>query len=174
MEVNSVDGKKMTIDTSKPVLTKSQSELVAFLFEANRSAITAQLTAWIAASPRYASFVEKYKDKIRKKLRVTQEAGAAVDLLYELQIPYWLLQEQRFEVAYEPYPAGKTRGPDYSVLFRTNFTFNIEVTHMRGLHRTLAASAAGDALIDLRLVDVLCSKLRQMPRQYGKPAVRCV
>jgi hypothetical protein len=163
MEVNSEDGTKMTIDTSKTVLTKSQSELVAFLFEGHRSVITAPLTAWIAASPRYAAFVEKYKDKIRKKLRVTQEAGTAADLLYELQIPYWLLQEQRFEVAYEPYSAGKTRGPDYSVAFRTRFTFNIEVTHMRGLHRTLAASPDGEAVIDLRLVDVLCSKLRQMP-----------
>lgn len=152
----------MTVDRSKPVLTKSQSELVDFLFEAHPSPIAAPLSAWIATSPRYASFIEKYKDKIRKKLRVTREAGAVIDLLYELQIPYWLLQEQRFELAYEPYSAGKTRGPDYSVTFRTNFTFNIEVTHIRGLHRTRVASPVGEAVIDFRLVDVLCNKLRQM------------
>ena len=152
----------MSADGSKPGLTKSQSELLAFLFEAQHGEIRAALTAWIAASTRYASFVERYKDKIRKKLRVTRQAGAVIDLLYELQIPYWLLREQRFEVAYEPYMAGKTRGPDYSVTFRTNFTFNIEVTHVRGLNRALAASPAGETSIDLRLVDVLCSKLRQM------------
>ena len=152
----------MSSDGSKPRLTKSQSELLAFLFEAQDSEIRTTLTGWIAASTRYAAFVEKYKDKIRKKLRVTREAGALIDLLYELQISYWLLRERRFEVAYEPYMAGKTRGPDYSVTFRTNFTFNIEVTHVRGLNRTLASSPTGDASIDLRLVDVLCSKLRQM------------
>lgn len=152
----------MTSESSKPVLTKSQSELVAYLFEGRHSAIAAPLTAWIVASPRYASFVEKYKDKIRKKLRATREASAAADLLYELQIPYWLLQEQRFEVAYEPYLAGKRRGPDYSVTFRANFTFNVEVTHVRNPHRSPAASPAGEAVIDFRLVDVLCSKLRQM------------
>ena len=152
----------MTSDSSKPVLTKSQSELIAFLFESHSSDITAPLTSWIAASPRYASFVEKYKDKIRKKLRVTRETGAAADLLYELQIPYWLLNDQRFEVAYEPYSAGKTRGPDYSVTFRTNFTFNIEVTHMRGLQQTPADPPVGEVVINYRLVDVLCSKLRQL------------
>jgi hypothetical protein len=79
-----------------------------------------------------------------------------------LQIPYWLLQEKRFEVAYEPYASDKTRGPDYSVTFRTNFAFNLEVTHVRGLNRPPPASLAGKTAIDFRLVDVLCSKLRQM------------
>jgi hypothetical protein len=156
-----VDSTHVTPDSPKSVLTKSQGELVAYLFDAQRSALTAPLTAWIAASPRYAAFVEKYKAKIRKKLRVTREAGAADDLLYELQIPYWLLQDPRFEVAYEAYSAGQTRGPDYSVTFRTNFTFNIEVTHTRGLQRTPAAPAGG-AVIDYRLIDVLCGKLPQM------------
>lgn len=148
----------MTTDHSKPALTKTQSALVAFLFEGRPSLLAAPLTGWIAASPRYAAFVEQYKDKIRKKLRVTHGAGPAADLLYELQISYWLLQERRFEPAYEPYLAGKTRGPDYSVTFRTNFTFNIEVTHLR----LPAAATAGEAGIDFRLVDVLCDKLRQM------------
>ncbi len=113
-------------------LTKSQSELIAFLVEGRQSHLTTSLAMWIAASERYASFVEKYKDKIRKKLRITYGTDAAADLLYELQIPFLLLQENRFDVAYEPYAAGKRRGPDYAVTFRSNFNFNIEVTHMRG------------------------------------------
>jgi hypothetical protein len=143
-------------------LSKSQSELVAFLFEERSSDIAAPLTRWIATSPRYTSFVEKYKDKIRKKLRITRATSAAADLYYELQIPFWLLQEERFDVAYEPYAAGKTRGPDYAVSYRTNFTFNIEVTHMRGVHLSPELSPAGKTVINTRLVDVVCNKLGQM------------
>ena len=146
---------------SQPVLTKSQRELVAFLFGSQRSTISARLTQWIFVSPRYAAFVNRYRDKIRKKVRVTRQSGAAADLLYELQVPYWLLQEKRFEVAYEPYLAAKKRGPDYSVTFRTNFTFNIEITHVRG-RKPSASASTEDTGIDLRLVDVLCGKLRQM------------
>jgi hypothetical protein len=148
----------MSAGSPNPVLTRAQSELVAFLFGTEAHDIRPALTTWIVTSPRYAAFVAQYKDKIRKKLRVTREAGAAADLLYELQIPYWLLAEARFEVAYEPYSAGKTRGPDYSVTFRTNFTFNLEVTHLHSLERT--ATEAGT--VHFRLVDVLCSKLSQM------------
>jgi hypothetical protein len=93
--------------TLTPGLTKSQSELIAFLVESRRNAITAQLRRWITTSPRYAAFAEKYKDKIRKKLRLAHDEGAVTALIYELQIPYWLLQERRFEVVYEPYTAGK-------------------------------------------------------------------
>jgi hypothetical protein len=152
----------MTPDSSTPVLTKAQHELIDYLFDGQRSPLTSPLTTWIAVSPPYAAFAEKYKDKIRKKLRVTREARAASDLLCELQIPFWLSGDPRFEVAYEPYSAAKTRGPDYSVTFRTNFAFNIEVTHLHGLHPFPAAAPAGEAGIDFHLVDVLCTKLRQM------------
>jgi hypothetical protein len=150
----------MTPGESRPVLTKTQSELIAFLFEGQPNLITAPLTRWVAISPRYTVFVEKYKDKIRKKIRVTREKEAIEDLFYELQIPFLLLQERRFDLAYEPYLSGKTRGPDFSVTFRTNFAFNIEVTRVRGLRKAL--SAPTEAAIDFRLIDVLCGKLRQM------------
>lgn len=150
------------VDTSSPGLTKSQRELIAFLSEGHTSPAADRVNRWIACSPRYAAFVEQYKHKIRKKLRVTREPEAAADLLYELQLPYWLLQEPRFEVAYEPYSAGKIRGPDYAVTFRTNYTFNIEVTHTRGLQQTPAAEPGGEVLLDFRLVNVLCNKIRQL------------
>lgn len=145
----------------KPVLTKSQSELIDFLLDAQPNTIRSPLTEWIAAAPRYAEFVEKYKDKIRKKLRITREPGAAADLFYELQIPYWLLQEKRFEVAYEPYFARKTRSPDFSVTYRTHFTFNIEVTHIHSLPRNPDPTADPNK-INQRLVDAICRKLRQL------------
>jgi len=139
-------------------LRKSQSELLAYLFDAHHSAFSAQVTHWIVNSPRFASFATEFKDKIRKKIRVTRGSTAETDLLYELQIANWLLQEKRFELAYEPFASGKTRGPDFSVTLRSNFTFNIEVTHVR----KLTTSQVGETLLDLRLIDVICGKLRQM------------
>jgi hypothetical protein len=152
---------RKTSGDSKSSLTKSQSELIAYLFDAQPNPILVPLRSWVASSPRYAKFVEKYKDKIRKKIRVTREKDALADLLHELQIPYWLLQEKRFEVAYESYAVEKTRSPDFSVTFRSNFIFNIEVTHLRGLQGASAPIKREDNPIDYRLVDVLCNKLRQ-------------
>ena len=147
---------------TKPGLTKTQSELLAYLLGSQPHTLSASLAAWVSAFPRYAAFVEAYKDKIRKKIRVTRERKAVADLSIELQVPYWLLQEKRFEVAYEPYSAGKTRGPDYAVTFRSNFTFNIEITQIRGLHLVPVAARGNETAIDFRLVDVLCGKLRQL------------
>jgi hypothetical protein len=141
--------------------TKAQSELIAFLFETKGSHTAARMSEWIAESGRYAAFVAKNKDKIRKKLRVTSDKDAAADLLHELQVPYWLLQDKRFEVAYEPYMSGKGRGPDYAVTFRSSFTFNMEITHVRGLARSAAPVSNGPTVF-FRLIDVLCGKLAQM------------
>lgn len=136
-------------------LTKAQSELVAFLFASGRNRITGPMSEWIHKSPRYAAFVAKYKDKIRKKLRNTKEREVIADLLVELRVPYLLLQNKRFEVTYEPYAAG-SRGPDLAVTFRGNLVFNMEVTHARALGASDAASG-----IDPRLIDIICGKLSQ-------------
>lgn len=141
-----------------PSLTKAQSELVAYLFENRSSRLSARVTEWIGSSPRYARFAEKFKDKIRKKLRVSRDPAADADLLCELLVPFRLLKDPRFEISYEPYASEKTRAPDFSVAFRSNFTFNVEVTHLR----KFAATQLGETLLDLRLVDTLCIKLRQL------------
>lgn len=141
-----------------PTLNKAQRELLAFIFDSQPHALTSSLSEWVAGSTRYAAFLDRYKDKIRKKLRVTRDKEALADLLFELQIPHWLLQNKRFELEYEPYASAKTRGPDYAFTFRANFVFNIEATHVRGLQDPVA----GEAAIDQRLIDVLCGKLGQM------------
>jgi hypothetical protein len=136
-------------------LSKAQRELISYLFDSQTSALSAPLSQWVAASARYAAFLDEYKDKIRKKVRVTRDGHALADLLHELQVPYWLLQDRRFDMTYEAYASGKVRGPDFTATFRGNFIFNVEATHVREL------PAAG-AELDLRLADVLCNKLPQM------------
>jgi hypothetical protein len=140
-----------------PQLNKSQRETLAFIFDAQPHHLTGSLSAWAADSARYAEFLASYRDKIRKKLRVTKDHEAIEDLGLELQIPRWFLRDRRFTLVYEPYAAGKTRGADYAITFRTNFSFNLESTNVRGLN-----SAAKPGEIDQRLIEVITSKLGQM------------
>lgn len=117
------------------------------------------------ASPRFTAFVETYRDKIRKKVRTTREPESALDLRGELEVAYRLLGDRRLAVTYEPYASEKKRGPDFSVTYRANLVFNIEVARIRG-------EADGEGVVDLprletRLLRTLFYKLGQM--QPGMP-----
>jgi hypothetical protein len=83
------------------------------------------------ASSRFTAFVETYRDKIRKKIRVTREPESALDLRGELEVARRLLDDRRLAVAYEPYTSAKRRGPDFAVTYRANQIFNIEVARLR-------------------------------------------
>lgn len=106
---------------------------------------------WCASSPRFTTFAEAHRDKIRKKIRTSQGVEGLRDLHLELDIAYRLLREQRLAVTYERFAAEKVRGPDFTVSYTTRYTFNVEVRRLR--------SAPGLA----RWSDVLCDKLRQLP-----------
>ena len=120
---------------------------------------------WMEASPRFTTFVETYRDKIRKKIRVTRDPESTLDLHAELEVAYSLLNDRRLAVAYEPYASVKKRGPDFSVTYRANLIFNIEVARMR-------PEDSGADGIDLprkeeRILRILLYKLGQM--QPGMP-----
>ena len=140
-------------------MTKS-ADLIAYLFNGQPHPLSGVLTTWLDTSPRYVAFVETYRDKIRKKLRVTRDAEGQLDVLGELELPYHLLTDRRLEVVYEPYASLKRRGPDFAVTYRTNLTFNIELSRIH-LEET------GDEAADLarkqeRILRLLLDKLGQM------------
>jgi hypothetical protein len=142
-----------------------QSDLITFLFEGKPHLLSNALMQWMEASPRFTIFVETYRDKIRKKIRVTREPESILDLHVELEVASSLLNDRRLVVAYEPYASVKKRGPDFSVTYRANLVFNIEVAHMRPED----SSADG---VDLprkeeRILRILLYKLGQM--QPGMP-----
>jgi hypothetical protein len=144
-------------------------QLLGYLFDNKPHILAAPMSRWIGSSPRFKAFATTYRDKIRKKIRVTQSSAGSKDLAVELETAYWLLQEQRFALAYEPYSSQKTRGPDFAVTFKS-ITFNVEVTRIgaREIEGTWPApeearaawpesqQAAG------RLMDTVCDKLSQM------------
>src|SRR5579859_6787719 len=77
-----------------------------------------RLVGLMAASPRFRAFVEEHQDKIGKKVRAARDADGVRDLALELEVAYRLLSERRFALRYEAYAAGKTRGPDFTVIYK--------------------------------------------------------
>jgi len=132
------------------------------------------MSGWIDSAPRFKAFATTYRDKIRKKIRVTQSSAGTKDLEVELAAAYWLLQEPHFSVAYEPYSSDKTRGPDFAVTFKST-TFNVEVTRIGAREGARPLTATDDAPVESvttpwldpqqvggRLADTVCDKLGQM------------
>jgi len=122
--------------------------------------LSGALLQWMDASARFTTFVETYRDKIRKKIRLTNEPESALDLRSELEVAYCLLNDRRLTVAYEPYASAKRRGPDFAVTYRANLVFNIEVARIR-------VEENGTGEIDLprkeeRILRILLDKLGQM------------
>ncbi|MGB8984164.1 MAG: hypothetical protein WCC12_20020, partial [Anaerolineales bacterium] len=107
------------------------ADLTAYLFEGQPHPLSAELARWMDASPRFTLFVETYRDKIRKKVRLARDPETVLDLRGELEVARCLLADRRLEVAYEPYASAKRRGPDFAVTYRTNTVFNVEVARMR-------------------------------------------
>ena len=112
--------------------------------------LAGELGAWLAASPRFRAFADAHRDKIRKKLRGATDAAARRDVRAELRGAYELLADRRIELAFEAYGSGKP-GPDFTVTFRGERIFNIEVTRLR---RAPDAAGFGRAIL---------AKLRQLP-----------
>jgi hypothetical protein len=142
-------------------------ETLRYLFDNIPHILLPAMSGWMNESPRFASFVETYRDKIRKKIRGIHHSDGFQDLQAELETAYLLLREQRFTLAYEPYGRGTMRGPDFAVTFKTRITFNIEVTRMRVSVQAVDQKQAEQTRLDPqyeanRLADIVCSKLGQM------------
>jgi hypothetical protein len=133
-------------------------ELLTYLFDGQPHFLAQPMREWLTSSRRFTAFVGSFRDKIRKKLRVTQGQENLYDLRLELETAYLLLQERTLNIVYEPEHAGPGRSPDFAVTYTTSLTFMVEVTRLRSV-------ASIDNAIKLegeRLADAICSKLRQL------------
>jgi hypothetical protein len=137
-----------------------QEDLTTYIFTGRPHFLSKSLTLWMEDSSRFTAFVETYRDKIRKKIRVTSDMESFLDLRSELYVAYRLLNDRRLVVAYEPYASAKRRGPDFSVSYRVNLVFNVEVARMR------AEQNSGNGLelprYEERILRILLDKLGQM------------
>jgi len=124
--------------------------LALYLFDGVTDPLAGEVAGWLAGSNRFRAFVETNRDKIRKKLRGAADMEARRDVRAELRVAHLLLADRRIELAFEAYGSTK-RGPDFTVTFRGERSFNLEVTRPRR-----ASDAAG-------LGGPLLAKIRQLP-----------
>jgi hypothetical protein len=142
-----------------------QADLNAYLFERQPHLLSGELMQWMEASSRFTAFVETYRDKIRKKIRLTREPESALDLRGELEVAYCLLNDRRLAVAYEPYASTGRRSPDFAVTYRANLVFNIEVARIRVEESGVGGVAVDNANLprkEERILRILLYKLGQM------------
>lgn len=117
---------------------------------AHTDPLAAEITQWLADSARFRAFADAHRDKIRKKLRTASDVQGRRDVRAELRAAHLLLADRRIELAFEAYGSGKA-GPDFTVTFRGERSFNMEVTRLR---RAPGKATLGGPLLP---------KLRQLP-----------
>jgi hypothetical protein len=146
------------------IVTK-QEDLTAYLFDGELSnpfdgRLSRDMLRWMNESSRFTTFVETYRDKIRKKIRVTRDLESLFDIKSELTVAFALLNDRHLSITYEPFASERRRGPDFTVTYRSNVIFNIEVARLR-LENTPVnepvLARKGD-----RIVRILLDKLSQM------------
>jgi hypothetical protein len=139
---------------------KKQADLIAYMFEGQPHLLSSTLVQWMAASTHFTAFVDIYRDKIRKKIRLARTPESILDLRGELEVAYCLLADRRLAVQYEPYASEKRRGPDFAVTYRANLVFNIEVARIRAGRDEV--SGVDLPRVEERLLRILLDKLGQM------------
>jgi hypothetical protein len=137
------------------------ADLSGYVFDGGPHLLSGALLEWMESSSRFTSFIETYRDKIRKKIRLAREPENALDLRGELEAAYHLLSDRRLEVAYEPYASKGGRSPDFAVTYRANLGFNLEVARLRGEGSGVLPR------VEERFLRILLDKLEQM--QPGMP-----
>jgi hypothetical protein len=124
--------------------------LAAELFDGlSADGMDAEVVEWMAGTRRFRDFVERHRDKIRKKLRGAADTEARRDVRAELRVAQVLLTDRRIELRYEADGPAKG-GPDFGVIFRGHPAFNLEVTRLRSDARSAVAHH-------------VLAKLRQLP-----------
>ena len=133
-------------------------ELLSYLFDGQSHLLVQPMERWLGSSRRFSTFVSTFQDKIRKKLRTTQDQKSLLDLQLELETAYLLLQERSLSVAYEPELSKRLRSPDFAVTFTTSLTFMLEVTRVQ---------ADSKNTMNLQLANTIHSKLGQLLPQHS-------
>jgi hypothetical protein len=144
-------------------------ELHNYLFDGQPHLLAESMETWLASSRRFAAFVSASHNKIRKKIRTTQDQETLSDLRFELETAYLLLRERTLNLVYEPQHCGQPRCPDFAVTFTTSLTFMVEVTRIRTLQTRISPQPESDpnavAIEELfadTIADTLCDKLTQL------------
>jgi len=147
-------------------------ELLNYLFDGQPHILSEPMEMWLKASRRFTAFASSFRDKIRKKIRVTQDTETLQDLRVELETAYLLLQERSLSLIYEPEQSKQVRSPDFAVTYTTSLTFMVEVTRLRAVQKeSILDSKENISPESERLADAICSKMGQLLPQRSNVLV---
>jgi hypothetical protein len=149
-------------------------ELHNYLFDGQPHPLALTMESWLTSSRRFAAFVNSSHNKIRKKIRTTQDQETLSDLRFELETAYLLLQVRQLSLIYEPPHCGQPRCPDFAVTFTTSLTFMVEVTRIRTIQTRISAQAetepeavSMEEQLSDTIADTVCDKLGQLLPQHS-------
>jgi hypothetical protein len=106
--------------------------LIDYILNNSHLTRTSSLKTWVKESDHFKSFVEQYKEKIRKKIREAQSGEVLTKVIAELFVAYCLLSDSRFSIEYEPFSSEEGSSPDFKVFFDSGkmVEFIVEVTRI--------------------------------------------
>jgi hypothetical protein len=144
-------------------------ELLIYLLDRKSHLLAQPIATWLASSRRFTTFSTTFRDKIRKKLRTTQDQEGLLDLQLELETAFLLLRERLLSLVYEPERSGQPRCPDFAVTFTTSLTFMVEVTRLRADLDSISALNPTAPILPAteRLAETISSKLGQLLPQHS-------
>jgi len=111
----------------------TDAELINYLATGLPKGCRDSLAYWFKTSGRFRNFAFNNRGKIRKKVQKPPTDEAKDDIFFELEFPYLMLLDDRFEVDYERY-IGDGPSPDFTVTFSQHTVFNAEVKRIREGH----------------------------------------
>ncbi len=135
-------------------------DVLGAIFDDEKAPLYAEFEGWLRGSRRFKAFATSYRGKIRAKLKNARGDDGQKDIRAELETAALLIRDERFKVEYETYAAIKVRGPDFTVTFRANTYFNVEVRRIRSVELDAADTEEARSA---KLMAVLCDKVGQMP-----------
>lgn len=126
--------------------------------EGRQHFISDVLKSWVTTCNRFEQFIDYYQDKILSKIRNAKSDEDLEDIMFEFEIPYLLLLDDRFEIEYEKYKPYNMRGPDFFITFKKSILFNLEVKRIR---------EARSGLHFEKLIQDITSQIQNIPSSLG-------
>lgn len=110
----------------------TDDELIDYILNNNHLSISPILKSWFKECNHFKNFVDRYKDKIRKRIRKVKNEEALSKVIAELFVAYCLLSDSRFTIEYEPFSSEEGTSPDFKVFFngKEKIEFIVEVTRI--------------------------------------------
>lgn len=93
--------------------------------------ISDYLMDWLSTCTKFRTFLRAYSSKIRSKIRNAKSDEDLEDIIFELEVAYLFLLDNRFELEYEKYGNGKSRAPDFYAIYDKFIFFNVEARRIR-------------------------------------------